>query len=408
MQKSSSSLLRNYNFLALWGGQALSMLGSQVSGFALPFLMLALTNNPLQAGLILFVQRIPYFLFSLPVGALIDRWNRKYVMIVSDLVSCLTYASVPIAILWFQLTLVQLYLMALVSGTALVFFDIADNASFPNVVSKKQLYKATALMEGTTSTVELLGPGIGGFLLGLARTVLAGSALAYFIDSLSYLASVFGLALINVPFQVEQADKQKQTLKQQISEGLRFLWRHQRLRLLAMLSMSINFLIGPVNLAVILLARGLRIDTLTTGLIFTIGGIGGVVGAFSMPWFNARLRTAQVLGGAVLLWIIGVTLLALASGAVMLITGWSLCTFVMPIFFTTAYTYRTQLTPDALQGRVNSIYRLLSQLGAALGPAFIGFLLDWWGARYALCFIALGLLLSISMAYVARKAITDH
>jgi MFS family permease len=392
------TLLYNRDFLPLWVGQGLSLLGTQISGFALPFLILALTNSPLHAGLIIFAQRLPYLVLAMPAGVLIDRWNRKYVMVACDLVRSLAAASIPIAIIWFRLDLVLLYLVALVEGIALVFFDIADNASFPRVVPKSSLHEATALMEGTSSVAELVGPGVGGFIVGLARTIVAGAALAYFADSLSYLASVIGLLFIRIPFQAERSNELRLSLRKQIVEGLRFLYKQQHLRILAPLSMAVVLLSSPINLAVIVLARHLHIDTFTIGLIFATGGFGGLFGALSMPWINARARTGHVLIGAMGCWMLGAIVLAVAFSSVMLIIGTAICSFAIPIFFTTAYAYRAGLIPDELQGRVNSIYRLLSQTGFAVGPALAGLLLATLGARTTLWCIAVGLVVCVLAA----------
>jgi MFS family permease len=93
--ETSLPLWRNRDFLLIWSGQALSLLGTQVSTFALPLLVLALTRSPFQAGLVSTVQRLPYLLLSLPIGAFIDRWNRKSVMLLADSARFLIYDRSP-------------------------------------------------------------------------------------------------------------------------------------------------------------------------------------------------------------------------------------------------------------------------------------------------------------------------
>jgi MFS family permease len=187
-------------------------------------------------------------------------------------------------------------------------------------------------------------------------------------------------------------------LGKQIAEGFRFLYQQQHLRILALLSMAVVLLGSPINLAVIVLARHLHIDTFTIGLIFAVGGFGGLFGALAMPWINARARTGHVLMGAIICWMLGCIVLAVAIWPVMLITGMAICSFAIPIFFTTAYAYRAGLIPDELQGRVNSLYRLLSQTGFAVGPAFAGLLLAAFGARTTLWWIVAGLFVCVLAA----------
>src|SRR2546421_7780740 len=92
-----ASLWRNRDFLLLWSGQMVSAIGSQVSLLAFPWLILAVTGSPVQAGLIAALRALPYLFFGLPAGALVDRWNRKRVMILCDAGRTLAMGSVPIA-----------------------------------------------------------------------------------------------------------------------------------------------------------------------------------------------------------------------------------------------------------------------------------------------------------------------
>src|SRR6266481_8519224 len=120
------ALWHHRDFLLLWSGQAISILGTSVSTLALPLLVLALTHSPTQAGFIAAMQTIPYVLFSLPAGALVDRWNRKTVMILCDAGRALALGSIPLALLLGHLTLVQLYSVSAVEGTLFVLFNLAE------------------------------------------------------------------------------------------------------------------------------------------------------------------------------------------------------------------------------------------------------------------------------------------
>lgn len=390
-------LRHNRDFWLLWGGQAISQLGSQVSNLALPLLILALTNSPAQAGLIAALQRLPYLVLGLPAGALVDRWDRKAVMIACDALRCVVYGSIPLAAGVGQLHPAQFYFVALLGGGALAFFDAADNASFPRVVPPAHLPRATAVMESTNAFMDLLGPGLGGVLVSLGRTIVAGAAFAYAADSLSYLASAISLVAIRIPFQAERAGgTARSSLRADITAGIDFLWRHRRLRTLAAFNTGVLLLIGPASLAVIVLAHGaLRADARTIGLIFALGGAGGLVGALAMPIVQARLRVGQTLIGAVLVWLLSMVLLAVAPSPAFLVVGWALVTVVNPIYFTTLYAYRVTLIPDELQGRVNSVFRLLAFAGSAVGPAIGGILLGPLGPRLELGLSGLGLGLCI-------------
>src|ERR1700732_3541953 len=138
-QASHPSIWRNRDYMLLWNGQIVSSVGTQVSQLAFPLLVLALTHSPAQAGLIAALRGLPYALFILPAGAMVDRWNRKRVMILCDTGRAVALGSIPVALLLGQLTIIQLCIVSLVEGTLFTFFGLAETACLPQVVSKDQL-----------------------------------------------------------------------------------------------------------------------------------------------------------------------------------------------------------------------------------------------------------------------------
>jgi MFS family permease len=393
--RPSRSLWRNRDFLLLWNGQTISTLGTNISTLALPLLVLALTHSPAQAGLLTATRLLPYLLFSLPAGALLDRWNRKSVMICCDLVRWLALGSVPLAFALGHLTLVHLYLVAFVEGTAYVFFSLAQIAALPQVVSSAHLPQAYALDTTTEYIGTLLGPGLGGFLIGLVPLVALGASLAYLVDSISYLVSLVSLLFIRVSFQLKRTASSRYALRKEIAEGLRFLWQRPLLRTMVMLTMTVNFLLSPVTLVVIVLVQGsLHIDVRTLGIILSAGGIGGVLGGVIAPWIRTRIRFGQAIIGSVIIWGIATLLLALASSPFLLAVGVGVTSLMWPIYGVILVSYRLSITPDYLQGRVNSAFRFLSYGSEPLGAALGGLLLVPLGPRLVLALIAAGLVLS--------------
>jgi MFS family permease len=392
--RASRSLWRNRDFLLLWSGQSISTLGSGISKFALPLLVLALTHSPAQAGLMAAVRQAPYLLFSLPAGALIDRWDRKAVMIRCDVVRWLALGSVPLAFAFGRLTQAQLYIVAFVDGTAFVLFSLAQIAALPQVVASAHLSRAYSLDNANEFVGELLGPALGAFIIGLAPVVASGAILAYLADSVSYLASVFSLRFIRVSFQQERVVMSGRSLGTEIAEGLRFLWEQRRLRLMVILTTAINFLQSTITLAVIVLARtDLRMDVRALGFVLSAAGAGGLLGALLAPWLRARLRFGQIIMGSVLLWAAAVLALVFAPTPGWLIIGLGVVSLLWPVYGVTLVSYRLELTPDVLQGRVTSAFRFLSYGSEPLGAAVGGVLLATLGPRPVLGLIAAGLAL---------------
>src|SRR5215469_17375146 len=125
----AKSLWHNRDYLLLWSGQALSDIGGAVSELAFPLLVLAVTHSPAEAGFVAALRALPAMLFSLLAGVLVDRWDRKRVMLVCDTGRALSLASIPVAYTLGHLTIWQLYITAFVEGTLMVVFALAKTTA---------------------------------------------------------------------------------------------------------------------------------------------------------------------------------------------------------------------------------------------------------------------------------------
>jgi len=206
----------NRDYMLLWSGQIVSNIGTQVSQLAFPLLILALTGSAAQAGFAGALRALPYVIFSLPAGALIDRWDRKRTMILCDAGRAISLASIPVAYALGDLTIIQLYLVSAIEGTLYVFFNIAEAACLPRVVPKEQLPAATAQNMATDGITTLLGPSLGGALYT------AGKFLPFVADAISYTVSVISLLFIKVKFQKERVAEPRK-LWVEIHEGVAWL-----------------------------------------------------------------------------------------------------------------------------------------------------------------------------------------
>ena len=383
------SLWRNGDFLRLWYGQVVSTIGSSMSRLALPLLVLALTGSPVQAGLIGAAQNLPYLVLGLPAGALLDRWNRKTVMIACDTARLLAFGSVPVAWYFGHLTLAHLYAVALIHGAALVFFNIAQLAALPQVVPVRQLAEAHSLNTASEGIASLFGPSVAGALIRLAATTEAGAALAYLIDSVSYGISVFSLATIGTRFQSDRTAAPLSRLPHQVLEGLRFLWARVDLRLLIMVNSLHRMCFAPVQLAVVLLAtEALHGDAGTAGLLFSTAGAGGLAASAVTPWLRRRVSVGHSMLGLMVCHALGLAVTGAAPVLPVAAAGMFLAGMMENMTGIVQVSYRLGVIPDALQGRVNSSYRLFSYIGVTAGTAIGGVLLEAYGARATLGSIA--------------------
>ncbi len=429
-------LWRNRDYLLLWGGQLISLTGTNVSQVAFPLLTLALTHSAAQAGLVAAARGAPLVALMLPAGALVDRWNRRRVMIVCDVGRALAMGALAVALALGRLSLPQLYATALVEGTLFAFFTLAETAALPIVTPPAQVGAAAAQYEATSNATYLVGPLMGGLLYGLAQ------ALPFAADAVSYAISIVSVALIRARFQTDRgrgvtatdeattapttdaiagaesaastsaADVTHLTsetpqmtladLLRDVRVGVAWLWGRPLLRWLALLTGTLNATLISLELLVIVVARGRQFSPLFIGALLTIGGLGSVVGAaLSAParrWLRFGRLTIGVFWGLTLL----LPLYPLARAAWALGLVFALTTTLGPLFNVAQFSYRLTRIPDELQGRVNSVYRLVALGLQPLGLALTGALLQRFGATPTIgVFVAI--LLALALATTANR-----
>ncbi len=365
----AKSLWRNRDYLLLWSGQALSDMGGAVSGLAFPLLVLAVTHSPAQAGFVAAFRALPALLFNLFAGVIVDRWDRKRVMLVCDIGRALSLASIPLAFALGHLTLWQLYLTAFLEGALMIVFKLAKTAAALQVVTHEQLSTAVAqeeLVEGTTS---LLGPSLSGVLYSL------GVMFPFITDAISYLISIVTLSLIRTPFQQKRGATRRKVLAE-IAEGVHWIWHQPFLLTMTLLMGAGAFVFSGNTLLIIILAQRHHASAVVIGLIFAGGGIGAIAGSILAP----RLEHHLTVGHSILLtrWYIVLSwpLFALAPfplvfAAVEFGTG-----FLDPIEDVAYFSHRQKLIPDELKGRVLSACSILPGTMRPLGLALTGILIQ--------------------------------
>ena len=383
-------LWRRRNYLTLWGGKLISTTGSQMTQIAFPLLVLALTQSAAIAGLAGALRMLPYLLLSLPAGALVDRWDRRRVMILCDSGRAIALGSIPLALLLGHLSVIQICLVAVTEGTAFVFFDLVDGAVLLSIVTQEEMPAAAAqyicLTDGVTMS---LGPALGGALFALGRMV------PFVLDTISYVASVLALWRIQLPKQAapdEQANPLSwRTMRADIIAGVVWLWRQQALRALASILAVSNCLVAGEALLVIVLAERLHATAPEVGLILGLGGCGAVFGSLLAERVVRRLNFApSFIGGA---WLVALIWLLYAAAPTAIALGFVMAALgaVYSVINVAQFSYRMSLIPDALQGRISSIIRLLLYGSLPLGLAVAGFFIEHVGAARTVLLLGAGL-----------------
>jgi MFS family permease len=383
--------------MILWLGQIVSTLGTSMSGVTLPLLILALTGSPAQAGIAGFLQTLPFVFLSLPAGALVDRWDRKRTMIFCDLGRGISFLAIPLAYAAGHLSLALIYVAVTIHGILFTFFNLAEVAALPQVVTREQLPAASAQNQAGETTSFVIGPPLGGVLYQAV-----GKTFPFLADGLSYFISVASLMLIRVEFQQERAQTRRK-LRVEIMEGLSWLWHNPLIRFMAFLTGGLNFVFSGLTLTIIILAQHQHATPSVIGLMLAISSVGGIVGSLVGPSIQRRFTFGQAIIGLVWLQTLILPLLAVAPNPFLIGVVDAVLFLAGPAYNVVQFSYRLALIPDELQGRVNSSFRLLAFGFQPLGAGLTGFLIQAFGAvTTVLVFAAVTLLLALAANLNAR------
>jgi MFS family permease len=384
--KSANPLRTSRDFRLLWTGQTISVLGSRVSAFALPWLVYKVFDSPAEAGVVGFAGGLPFLLWQLPAGGLVDRWDRKRTMIWCDLGRGVAVVSIAIALWAERLTLTQLIVVAFVEGSLFVFFNLAQNAAIPNVVAADELPRALAQNEAGSRGTALAGGPLGGLLLAISRP------LPFVFDAASYVVSIATVAATRGEFRSEpHAARDK--LHREVAEGFRWLWHHRFIRATSLLFAGGNFILNAVMLSVIVVSTGRGAAAVETGVIYSFIGIGALLGALVAAWAQRTIPPRGIIVG--INWILAALVAALALPIPTLAFGpiIGLVAFTVPTLTVLVSTYELSLIPDRLLGRVESVILLLAWGSIPFGSLIAGSLLQWLGFGPAL--LTLGALMGL-------------
>lgn len=386
----SDSLLRNRNFMLLWGGQTVSDTGSAVTQLALPLLaVITLGASTFQVSLLEAASSAAFLFVALQAGAIVDRLRKKRIMVVSDVVRAVALASVPIAKAAGQLTIWQLYAVALVMSVATVFFDVSYQSFLPAVVTKEQLVDGNGKLASTDSFARLAGPSLGGALVGAI-----GAAYAVAVDIVSFVVSGIATQAIEDNEPVPAPREKGRKLRTDIREGMSFVVGEPILSRVVRSTATSNFfssLGGAVS--AVFLVRTLHASPLVIGLVFSLGAIGGLAGAASAAKLARRFGSARIIWVALLIDVpfsFATPLAFRGAGILLVAVADASLGFAAVVYNTAQVSYRQAITPQPLMGRMNASVRFIVWGVQPLGALAGGGLATLLGFRPTLFIAAAG------------------
>lgn len=396
---SPPPLRRNRDFMLLWTGQVVSTVGSRASSVAFPLLVLALTGSPSKAGLVAFAQTLPFPILFLVAGIVVDRVDRKRLLLVADGVRALAFGSLVVALAAGRVAFAHILAVAFVEGAFFVFFRLAESAALPRVVPQEQLPSAVAQNQARDQGAELAGAPLGGFLFGLDRV------LPFAFDAVSYAIGFLTLLFVRAPLQ-EDREPRTTRVHEEVAEGFRVTWREPFIRAIVILVGGSNFAFNALFLVLIVRARDLGASAALVGAMFALLGAGALLGAVVAPAVTRHVPARYVIVG--ILWAWGVyplVLVALPNALALGIAG-AVAGIGGPIFNVVLSAYRYALVPDRLLGRVGSVVMLVAWGTIPLGGIAAGFLLEALGAAWSMIVLA-GVGLAVAVGATATRTVRN-
>lgn len=335
-----------------------------------------MTGSPATAGVVGFLGTLPYILFQLPAGAIVDRVNRRRLMIACDVGRMLALASIALAAWVGWLSLIQVIVVTFIEGALFVFFRLGEVSAIRIVVPPEQYSQALSQNEARLRAAVLVGNPIGGFLFDLGRAV------PFLADALSYVISLGTLLLIRSPFE-EQRTEQRRHVVAEIVEGAQWLLGQRYLLIVNLAASVTNALFQVVVLVVIVAERNRGASASLIGIVLAGLGIGGVLGSISGGWLSRRIPPNAIVLITLWIWAVVTSVVGLASNPILLMAALGIVAGMGAVWNIASGTIYFMLVPDRLIGRVSSVGALTAFGALPLGSLAAGILVQAFGPATA-------------------------
>jgi MFS family permease len=380
-------------FRLYWAGQAISSLGDAFAFVAIPLLVLEVTGSVASMGLVSATGVAAQLAAGLFSGALVDRMNRRRLMILCDVGRTLAYGLVPLGWALGVRSLALVFVTTAVGGLLGNLFSVAYVAALPELAGRERLHEANSQMAATQALAYVLGP-----LLAGAVAAHTGPATALAIDALSFVVSA--ASLIAIPFGgLPEAHPHAD---QSPSAGLRYLFRDPLMRPITILivalglTSNVGLSAGIVDLLVFHLKRDLGQGDRAVGLILGVASVGAVLGAAFAPRLRRRLGFGACFLGGTLVQALGLLAIAFVPAASVAAIGALAWAGGLLLRSIASQAVRQELTPPAMLGRAAAAYLALAFGSSALGTTVVTRAGARWGATATLAGIGVAVLVVVA------------
>lgn len=363
-------MTRRRAFLWIWIGQLISVIGSRLSTFAVGIWVLQKTGSTTQYAFIFICMAVPALLLAPFAGALVDRWDRRKVMIAADALAAFTVLGLGILLSLGALSIWEIYLAAGLQAVAVGFQMPAYMASIPLLVPKEHLARANGMVQTAFAAAQIIGPALAGVLVS---TISLYGVL--FVDFVTFVAGIIALVLVEIPRPATAEHEEPGALWTEAAEGWRFV--RERAGLLGLLGIFgfTNFLFGIVSILITPMVLAFA-NAAALGMQMSIGGCGLLLGGILMSaWGGPKKRIHGVLAFTAFA---GVMLAGHGLRAdIWFLSAMGFLFFIsLPVMNASQDAIWQTKVPPALQGRCFAIQRVLSEAAMPIGFCIAGPLAD--------------------------------
>ncbi len=368
--------LKNSDFRTLWLGQLISQVGDSFAIIAVLVMINELTDSTLALGAMVMAVILPQLLFGLIAGVIVDRFNRKVTMMVSDIVRGLAILALLAVHRADQIPI--LLLVGFVMSSVGVFFNPARNAVIPNLVREDTLLAANALSQISQVIATVFGPALAGLAISFF-----GTSFAFAFDSLTFFLSATAIATIAIPSRNYADEKTSFTvIREQLVEGVLFI-RQNRIILSIMITAAVAMLgLGALTvLGVVYLEEELGIGAEGLGFLNSIQGVGMVIGGIAIGNLVSQARSHWLVSGGMIVLGLAIASFSLAPHlAIALVAAFIVGTCLVSARATMAAMLQA-IVPDEKRGRVESAFNTMITLATMASMGLAGILGDLIGVR---------------------------
>jgi MFS family permease len=362
-------------FRWLLSSAVVNNLGDGIALAAGPLLVASQTRDPLLVSMAALLQRLPFLLFGFFAGAVVDRVDRRSIVVLVDVLRAVVLAALATTIVtgWVSIWVVLGTMFLL--GTAETFADTASQTLLPGVVHRDDLGLANARMQGAfITTNQLVGPPIGAFLFA------AGMAWPFGVNAVCFVLGAVLVARTTLNRAAAPARAPGASVRRDIVDGVRWLWQHPPMRTLALTIVTFNVTFSATWGVLVLYAdERLGMGAVGFGLLTTAGAVGGLIGTGCYGWLERHFRLADIMRVGLLIETLTHLALALTRSPWVALAVMGVFGAHAFVWGTTSTTVRQRAVPDQLLGRVTSVYMIGVVGGMVAGTPLGGLMARWWG-----------------------------